>query len=300
MRFLVTGGTDFVGSHIVKHLVKLGHEVIATGQCSQLMPPEVKVLYPSLIGINWNAIGKVDVLYHCDGLRDLRIQDQAELERSNARATLETFHHLIEDCGCKHIVYSSSVSIYGNAPVPFQEPNDTSPINCYGRSMRLMEDAIQLMEAQYKDVVFVGLRLANPYGPGESFCKGERSIVLRIARELYRRPAILFADGDMRRDFVYIDDVVEAFIRAMSAQQSVVVNCGSGESISYNELYHLIRRVLKIGKSWITPKYIPNEIPDMQQHTWCDMSLAEKVLGFRPAHSISNGLVAYKASGQLP
>jgi len=298
VRFLVTDGTGFIGSHLVNRLLQLGHEVVVTGRRNKSTPEQVRVLYPSLLGVDLNALGHIDVLYHLDGLHDVRIQDAAELERVNAVASLEVFQRVIDN-GCKHIIFTSSVAVYGNTcSVPFQE-STTAPISSYGQSLRLMERAVRTMNGFYPEVIFIGLRLANPYGPGEALYGRAPSMVYRMAIEARIRPPILFKDGSIQRDFVYIEDIVAAFLKAISAQSSVTVNCGSGESISYNELFYLVRRILKVGQSWTSPKYIPNVVKDMQEHTWCDMSRAWEQLGFKPAYSINDGLKAYQESGQL-
>ena len=114
MRCLVTGGTGLVGSNLTLSLQKQGHEVIITGHESEQVIPEFhgKCLYPGILGIDWDAIGSVDVLFHQAAINGTRVKDKDEIMRANLESSKKLFKYVINN-GCKKIVYASSTAVYG-------------------------------------------------------------------------------------------------------------------------------------------------------------------------------------------
>jgi len=112
MRVLVTGGTGFIGSNLVSQLVKDNHEVILTGIEGEHKPEGFrgKYLQPSFIGIDWDAIDKVDVVFHQAAINDTTLLDKMEMFRANVESSKALFNHVV-DKGCKRIVYASSYKI---------------------------------------------------------------------------------------------------------------------------------------------------------------------------------------------
>jgi nucleoside-diphosphate-sugar epimerase len=127
MNILVTGGTGFIGSHIVRVLQREGHRVAVTGtpSCGEQFPKGVKVFPHGLIGVNWGGLyrymdNKIDVLFHQAANNDTTWDDDDEMEFDNVESSLGVF----DKCaylGCRKIVYASSTAIYGNAPAPQKE-----------------------------------------------------------------------------------------------------------------------------------------------------------------------------------
>lgn len=294
---LVTGGTGFIGSHIVKELVKNNYHVIVTGNNSEnKLPPKVEILQPSFIGLDLKRLKKVDVVFHQAAINLTTSVDQKEMNRANVDSTIVLFKHCLEQ-GCKKFVYASSTAVYGDVEPPFKETATPKPLNAYGKSKFFMEQGIKILNEENPDATFVGLRYCNCYGSGEGHKGPRASMIYQLAKAMRQRPPKIFEFGQQKRDYIYVKDVVRANMLAAKHNKSIVLNCGSGVAVSFNELVSILNRVLK--KSW-EPIYIPNPyLESYQNHTLCDMSLAKKHLNFEPKYDIESGIKDYKKSGSL-
>ncbi|HEY4516856.1 MAG TPA: NAD-dependent epimerase/dehydratase family protein [Candidatus Paceibacterota bacterium] len=298
MKVLVTGGTGFIGSNIVEALLGRGDEVVITGHDAEQSLPNFKgtLLLPSLIGIDWSALPPVDILFHEAAYNDTRSQDLREMLHANVAASLELFKRVVEK-GCKHIVYASSTAVYGNGPAPYKEDQPLHPLNPYAQSKQRLEEEIARFARAHPDVVIVGLRYCNVYGPGESHKGTRASMIYQLAQQMRKGNPRLFKSGEQRRDYIYVKDVVEVNLRAAEARSSGVLNCGSGRATAFNDVVKLLNNALGTSR---TPEYIDNPFTNAyQDYTECDMSRAEEVLGFVPQYSIEAGIEEYKKTGSL-
>ena len=296
MRILVTGGTGFVGSNLVARLLEQGQDVVITGHDAEQRIPGFrgKYLQPSLLGIDWEAIGAVDVLFHQAAVNDTTLMDEREMLRANVSASQELFRRVAAG-GCRRIVYASSTAIYGDAPAPYREDTPARPLNPYALSKKQLEEFATEFARENPQVTIVGLRYCNVYGPGESH-KGKRaSMIFQLAQQMQRGNPRLFQYGEQKRDYLYVEDAVGANLLAAEARESCIVNCGSGQAVSFNDLVTQLNRVLGVNR---TPEYIDNPYADRyQSHTECDMTLAKQKLGFVPEFDLSGGLEAYRSKG---
>ena len=121
MRILVTGGTGFIGSNIVKELLKQGHDIVITGTDAEIKLPDFKGIYlqPSFLGLDYEAIGHVDALLHQAAINDTTNENEKEVFRANLESSQAIINHVVKN-GCKKVVYASSTAIYGNVPAPHQ------------------------------------------------------------------------------------------------------------------------------------------------------------------------------------
>ena len=199
--------------------------------------------------------------------------------------------------GCGRFVYASSTAVYGNLPVPFQESQEPRPLNEYGESKKLLENLVKEVNGKFPEAVFVGLRYCNVYGPREAD-KGVRStMIYQLAKQMTQGDPNIFTDGEQKRDYIYLKDVVRANILASHSMESCVVNCGFGKSVSFNRLIQILNSVLGTSRS---PVYIENPEPESyQNYTECDMSLALEKIGFKPIFDINAGILDYYRSGAL-
>jgi ADP-L-glycero-D-manno-heptose 6-epimerase len=298
MRILVTGGTGFIGSNLVSRLLEEGHDVLITGHDAEQRIPgfQGKYLRPSLLGIDWEAIGPVDVLFHQAAVNDTTLMDEREMLRANVGASQELFRRVAAG-GCRRIVYASSTAIYGDTPAPYREDGPARPLNPYARSKKQLEEFASGFARENPHVTIVGLRYCNVYGPGESH-KGRRaSMVLQLAQQMQCGNPRLFQYGEQKRDYLYVDDAVRANLLAAEAGESCIVNCGSGRAVSFNDLVAQLNQVLGVRR---TPEYIENPYADRyQSHTECDMTRAKEKLGFVPGFDIAGGLESYRRKGLL-
>jgi ADP-L-glycero-D-manno-heptose 6-epimerase len=296
MKILVTGGTGLVGSNIVKELLKGGHDILITGHDAEQKIPGFtgKYLQTDFVGIDWDAIGHVDVLFHEAAINDTQLLDEREMMRANVDSSMALFEYVVKN-GCKKIVYASSTAVYGAALAPYHENDPLNPLNPYAHSKKILEEKTAAFAAMHPDVVFVGLRYCNVYGPGESH-KGKRaSMIYQLANQMKAGNPRLFEHGEQKRDYIYVKDVVRANMLASEAKKSCVVNCGSGQATSFNDLVKILNNVLHTNRQ---PEYFKNPIADRyQNHTECDMSLAKEKIGFVPEFDIEKGIIEYAKNG---
>lgn len=296
MRILVTGGTGFVGSNIVKELIGKGHEIIITGSdAEQEVDKKVdKYIQPSFLGIDWDALGKLDLVFHEAAINNTLLKDREEMLRGNLESSKELFARVVKN-GCKRIVYASSTAIYGNAPAPFREDGPIEPLNVYGESKKLLDEFAMDFAEKNPEVIVVGLRYCNVYGPGESH-KGKRaSMIYQLAKQMQKGRPRLFKYGEQKRDFIYIADVVEANLKAAKADKSCVVNCGSGNAYSFNSIIENLNKELGTD---LQPEYIDNPYTETYQtFTYCDMEKAKENIGFIPQFNLEQGIKSYAKAG---
>jgi ADP-L-glycero-D-manno-heptose 6-epimerase len=296
MRCLVTGGTGFIGSNIVKRLLSDGHTVIATGTTGEQPLPAAVQLLPSFIGIDWSKLGKIDAIFHEAALVNTMVMDRNEMFKVNVDGTKELFTKAIAN-GCKHIVYATSTAIYGDAPAPYKEDTPKNPLNPYAESKLIMEHFAQHLASKHPDVVIVGLRYCNVYGPGESHKGKMATQIYQIAQQMLKGNPRVFKHGEQKRDWAYVKDVVSANLLAAHAKQSCIVNCGSGTATSFNDIIAILNETLKLQR---TTEYIDNPYAaQYQSHTECDMTLAKEKIGFVPQYDIRTGIKDYYDSGFL-
>ncbi|MEK6953709.1 MAG: NAD-dependent epimerase/dehydratase family protein [Candidatus Micrarchaeota archaeon] len=298
MRALVTGATGFIGSNLTERLLKDGWEVVAAGMKNeQPLPIGVsKTILGDLGEINWADLGKFDVIFHQAAITNTLVTDEKEMMRVNYYEAKRLFEWAMES-GCKRIVYASSTAVYGAGRPPFKESDECKPLNAYGKSKLELDEFVKLFADSNRDIVIVGLRYCNVYGKGESHKGKMASMVYQLAQQIKKGNPRVFTDGEQKRDYIYVGDVVDANLLAANARKSCIVNCAGGKATSFNELIGLIMRVSSFSRQI---EYFENPYAKTyQNHTECDMSYAKKMIGFAPKFTIETGISAYYGSGAL-
>lgn len=296
MRYLVTGGTGFIGSNLALFLADQGHTVFITAR-----PNEQKVEHKNITAfygaIDWEKVGTLDAVFHQGAITDTTVMDKAQMFASNVDWSKEIFTQAINQ-GCRHIVYASSTAAYGDAPAPYVEGKTAlRPLNPYAESKKALEELAERLSKQHPQVVFVGLRYCNVYGPREQHKGKMACITSQLAWQMQTGNPKIFKYGEQKRDYIYVKDVITANVLAAKAAKSTIVNCGSGKATTFLEVIDILNEVLGTKR---TPEFIDNpHAGKYQSHTECDMTKAKKDLGFMPKYSLKEGYKDYLASGFL-
>jgi len=290
MRFVVTGGAGFVGSHLAEALLKRGHEVVVLDNLTlgkmENVPKGAKIAVARASMIRaWNL--KCDCVFH------LGMPSSSPMYKGNPRLVGETINDAISifkfasDKKIKVVVASTS-SVYNGNPIPWREDMPIHVTDFYTECRYAIERLAKLYHDLYGLKVVI-LRLFSVYGPREEH-KGEYANIVSqmIWSAMRKEPFIVYGDGSQSRDFIYVSDVVEAFIKAMEADIDYdVFNVGFGKNYSFNEVAKMISDVL--GRE-VRLVHKPNPIKNYVYHTLADTTKAEKVLGFKAKTTLREGI----------
>ena len=258
MRYLITGGAGFIGSHLVEHLVAAGDDVtvlddLSSGRRANLatVRGQIRFIRGSVTDLNTcrRAVERVDCVLHHAAVTSVQrsVDEPVVTHQVNATGTLNVLL-AARDKGVRRVVYAGSTSAYGNpATLPNSEEHVTRPLSPYAASKLAGEDYCVACQATY-GLETVVLRYFNIFGPRQDPNSQYAAVVPRfITTALAGEPPTIFGDGKQTRDFVFIANVVHANLlaaRAPAADVSgQVFNIGSGKGVSVNQLWEHIRRL---------------------------------------------------------
>lgn len=300
-RCLVTGAAGFIGSHLCDRLLSLGHNVIGldnlvTGRTANLKVAEIyrkfTLIEQDLVNISASILTDIDWVFHLAGLADLvpSIQNPGDYYHSNLHSTFA----LLEACRTVKIekfIYTASSTCYGIPDrYPTPETYPCQPKHPYGLTKYLGEQLV-IHWAQVYQLPALSLRLFNVYGP-RSRTTGAYGAVFGVflAQKLAGKPFTLVGDGTQTRDFTFVSDVVEAFIKAAQSDLTgEIINIGSGQPETVAKLVQLLA-----GPITQIPKR-PGE-PDC---TWADITKATTLLEWQPRVTLSQGVAEMLANIEL-
>jgi len=291
MRILVTGGAGFIGSHLVDRLIKENHKVIVidnltTGKEENINP---QAEFHNLDIYDFEKIKplfeKIDFVFHLAAISQIlvSIKDPVETSKVNILGTINVFKAAIE-AKVKRVIFASSSSVYGNQEkLPLKENMRPNPVNPYALQKLVGEQFAKLFTKLY-GIPIISLRYFNVYGPRININSDYSSVIGKFLKQKAEgKPLTIFGNGEQTRDFCYIDDVVDATIKAIKSKKlkgGEVINIGSGKSYSINYLADLIG-----GKR----KYLAPREGDVK-HTQADIALAKKLFTWQPKVSFEEGL----------
>ena len=294
MKYAVTGGAGFIGSHLVKKLVERGNEVIVidnlnTGKKQNIEKISKKIDFFEVDIRDFSAIE--DILKNIDGVfheaalasvqDSFRIPD--EFFDVNVNGT-ENIFKIAKKLGIK-VVYASSSSVYGNPiSIPVKENDDKNPFNPYAKT-KLEDD--KLAEKYAKNgLKVIGLRYFNVFGPRQS--KEYAGVIkLFLGRIQQGLSPLINGDGLQVRDFVYVDDVVNANILAMESNiDGEFFNIGTNSTISVLDLANII---IKFSGLKLKPIHQP-AVPGDVKATQADITKAKMMLKWKPTTSLKDWL----------
>lgn len=294
-KILVTGGAGFIGSHLVDALIKKGQRVIVvdnllTGK-KENINPRAKFYKIDVCSNKLNSVfkrEKPDFVFHLAAQINVRysIEDPIFDAQSNIIGGL----NILENCrkyGVKKIIFSSTGgAMYGLSPkiIPTPEAHPALPIAPYGISKLTTEKYLDFYFKVF-GIPYIALRLANVYGPRQD-TKGEAGVIAIFADKLLKnQPPRINGDGRQTRDYIYVGDIVEAFLLAIKSRRVGVYNIGTAKETTVNEIYKNL--LLATGKK-IKAKNGP-AIKGEVRRSALDYIKAQKDLGWRPKVNLKEG-----------
>ena len=298
-RILVTGGAGFIGSHLVHALVARGHDVrvlddFSTGRLSNLfgIVDSIHLVEGSITDRECvqRAVDEVDYCYHLAALPSVprSIASPETTNEVNVAGSVNVFL-ACRTADVKRVIYASSSSVYGaTGAEPLREDRPCAPMSPYAVSKFAVENYARVFASLYQ-MEIVGLRYFNVFGPKQDpNSPYAAAIPLFIAAIRGGQPPVVFGDGKQSRDFTYIDNVIEANLRAMEAPGplSGVYNVACGASTSVLEIVRMLNEIL--GSS-LAPSFEParpGEIPWSQ----ANIDKARETFGFVPIVDVREGL----------
>ena len=296
MRFLITGGAGFIGAALANRLAREGHHVRALDDLSAGDPSRLdsRVLFtrgdvkdvPKL----WTLLQDVDCVYHLAARVSvpesiLYPRDYNDVNVGGTVAVLEA----VRDAGVKRVVLASSGAVYGEQrKQPISEKTIPNPNSPYAVSKIASEHYVFTIGALY-DIETVALRIFNAYGPGQFVPASHAPVIPQFLKQaLGGGSLIVFGNGNQTRDFVYIDDVVDALAAAATASDvdRHIINVGSGQEVSINQLVEKVARATSREVSQLHSQADNGGVSRLV----ADIKLARRKLGFRPKVDLEKGL----------
>lgn len=294
MKCLVTGGSGFIGSHLVDELLKDGHTVVAlddlsTGNLRNLgeagKQSRFEFIEGSILDIELfeERLGKIDCVFHIAGRADLipSIEDPVDYFSVNTQGTLKMLE-FAKRRQVKRFIYTASSTCYGIPGVyPTGEKTPCNVEHPYGLTKYLGEQLVMHWATVYQ-LPALSLRLFNVYGP-RSRTSGVYGAVFGVflKQKLENKPFTVVGDGTQTRDFTYVTDVARAFMAAAKSEKTgSIYNIGSGHTYPINELVDLL------GGDKV---YIPRR-PGEPDCTFADISKIKKEIGWKPAIGLTEGV----------
>jgi UDP-glucose 4-epimerase len=303
MKALVTGGAGFIGSALVDRLLAEGHTVdvvddLSSGSLSNLAEAradrshalkvhQVDIRDPAVIEVIGRR--KPDVIFHLAAQADVRVS--VARPAFDAEVNVLGSLNVLEGArlgGARKVVFASSGgTIYGEpapADLPVKESHPQQPLSPYGVAKRVVTDYLHVYR-ELHSIEFTSLAMANVYGPRQD-PHGEAGVVAIFAGLLLAgKPCTIFGDGTQTRDFVYVDDAVDAFVRAADRGSGLLCNIGTGVETSVNDLYAAMASAAGVTAPPVSAPARPGELA----RSALDPGRASIHLGWEPWTDLNTG-----------
>jgi len=294
MRFVVTGGAGFVGSHIVKLLIQKNYDVtvidnLHSGNKKNLESVINKIDFHEIDIREYEKISKImensDGIFHQAALTSVpeSFEIPEEYYDVNVKGT-ENIFNIAKDHNLK-VVYASSSSVYGTVTqIPISENFQRNPINPYGKTK--LDDELLAETFANNGTQIIGLRYFNVYGIGQT--GSYAGVITKFMQNLSKNePPIIFGDGSQIRDFIHVLDIANANLAVMnSSVTSGFFNVGTGKTISIKELANIMIKIYDLELSPIYKNPLPGDIEKSQ----ADKQKLEKLIDWRYDIQIHDGL----------
>lgn len=299
MRYIVTGGAGFIGSHIVEELVQRGDEVVIldnlfSGKKENIAPflgsGKASFVQGSItdLPLLQKTFAGADGIFHEGAIASVprSIANPVATNEANVTGTLNVLV-AARDCGVRKVLFASSSSVYGNTPtLPKQEDMTPNPLSPYAVSKLAGEHYLRVFSDIY-GLQTVSLRYFNVFGPRQD-PKSQYAAVIPnfITRILSRESPVIHGDGKQTRDFSYVKDVVQANLRAMESNAQGVFNVAYCRRIDLIELAALIMEITGITVPLV---HDPPRAGDVRD-SLADIARAQEAFGYAPEYTVKSGL----------
>lgn len=288
---LVLGGAGFIGVALVQRLNALGFDVTAVDRLWVMKPAGVKCITGDVFDTSClnDVMPNQDIVFHLVSTTVPASSNKSPIFdcETNVIGILKVLDAMVANHVGRIVFSSSGGTVYGIPDiVPITEGSPNFPISAYGIGKLAIERYLYLYSYLH-GLHAVVLRLSNPYGPGQDPEKGQGAIATFIKRALHGDTIEIWGDGSVIRDFIYIDDVVDAFIASEQiGEPFTLLNIGAGQGKSLLKVLEVIERALgdKVSVSFQSSRAcdVPEVVLDIQK--------AESVLGWQPKHSFEEGV----------
>ena len=309
---LITGGAGFIGSNLAFYFQENHPEAkVVILDCFRsgetLSNGNLKSFghFKNLVGFRGEVISgdindkdllldlevnyTFDYIFHEAAISDTTAQEQDLMIKTNVNA----YHNLLK-LALAHganMIYASSGATYGDAPSP-QKVGVEAPNNVYGFS-KLSMDHLSREYMKNSDISIVGLRYFNVYGAREYFKNSTASMVLQFGHQILagKNPRLFEGSDKILRDFIYIEDIIQANIKAMDPKESGIYNVGTGRARSFQDIVDILQRELETS---LECEYIANPfVGSYQFFTQADIESTKEALDYTPAFELEDGIKAY-------
>jgi len=304
MRILVTGGAGFIGAHLCRRLLTDGHAVSVVDNESnsrrESVPAGVRYAKADVTRpheIEPEFARGLDAVCHIAG--QVSIVRAFSNPVADLRTNVEGTVNVLELClkyKVPRLIFASSMTLYGDSPsIPISETEPCQPDSYYGITKYAAERYVHAT-AERPDLGFkfnvTSLRMYSVYGPGQALDNPYQGVLgIFLGNILRREPITIFGDGNQTRDFVYIDDIVDGWARALNSPASSgrFMNLGSGRSLSINQLAAHATAAFGYGPGAYDVRRASAR-PGEQRTVQADIRLAQSILGWQPRTTFAAGL----------
>ncbi len=312
MRILVTGGAGFIGSHLTRRLLADGHEVhvvdnesnglrsaVPSGakykKADVVRPEELESVFAEKLDAVCHLAGQVSIIRAFDNpVGDLR---------TNTEGTVNVVQLCVRH-KVPRLIYASSMTAYGDCDiVPTPESQPCKPDSYYGITKFAAERYVHATAGRPDldfDFRVTSLRMFSVYGPGQALDNPYQGVLgIFIGKLIRGEPITIFGDGEQTRDFIYIGDIVEGWVNALTNPKAVggIFNLGSGRSTSINALANYAAAAFGHKPGAYDIRHAAAR-PGEQRRVQADIGLAQSVLGWQPKFTFEQGLAETVRSGR--
>ncbi|MDR0762007.1 MAG: ADP-glyceromanno-heptose 6-epimerase [Campylobacteraceae bacterium] len=307
---LITGAAGFIGSNLAFYFQEnhpevhvIAFDIFRTGERFENGNLKSFGHFKNLTGFKGEIISgditkkedlarlenyDINYIFHEAAISDTTVSDQEIMIKTNVNAFID----LLELAKRKdaRMIYASSGATYGSTPSP-QTVGIENPQNVYGFS-KLAMDNIAAEYARKYSMFIIGLRYFNVYGKNEYFKEKTASMVLQLGLQILsgKMPRLFFNSDKILRDFIYIEDVIQANILSMVADKSGVYNVGTGKPRSFQDIADILQKGLETDYKI---NYFENPYKAYQMHTQADIASTREEIGFDPKFSLEKGIKDY-------